>query len=539
MVMVMRNLLLAILCMAAMALQAATTPRGGDRLRELVVFPEFNLAVNYGMTFQGTDCVIQDNTPVEVLVKQLRAEIKQHPDNAESLVRLGYLLDQGGETNESRVCFRQAEQLACKRTAANPQNGPAWTVLGKALWGLDQKTEAENAYRRAVLVSSNDWHCWVGLGNFLAGANFSEMFPKNLRQEAWTSMVMPQSAIMDYRPPAEALRAAERSLAEAGQCFARAIALAPQESEVFFQYAGYQSTAGGQNYFFRHVRDNEAIDPGRIFLSSFLSQGTLTNLEKAAELDSKNYELTALWTYLTWMQALVAAKSTDVLTMDMLPDKTRRSIRTAMTRLENLSGSPDKKVAAGAWESHGVLNITFGNKPAAIADFRQAVALDPTREGSWDLLLVMMRGSASFEELETVCRARVAFEDSARNRLLLTKVYTMEKKWIEADKQTRMAGEMETNNIIPPLFLAAIELKQSTQTNYLAEAGDHLQQAGDLLEKMPASAEQTKRWRECTLNAAIYNGLIDQPDTAKAWVKELFEAFPDDETAKAILQALE
>ena len=538
MVTVIKKLLLVIVCMAAMALPAATVPHGADRLRELVVFPEFNLGFKFGMTFQGTESVIQDNTPTEVAIERLRAGVKQQPDNTEQLMQLGVLLSQNDETNEAQACFEHVEQLARKRTEANPQDGPALTLLGKSLWQLKRPEEAESAYRHAVLVSSNDWHCWIGLGNFLSNAKFSGMFPADLSPQSEASPEAMQQAILDYRPPAEALRAAETSLAEAGKYFDRAIALAPKKPEVLFQYAGYQATVGWENCFFRHCRDNEAIDSNKI-LFFFLSQGTLTNLEKAAELDSKNYELTALWAYFTWMQANEANKGTNAMAGNALPNKPRQSIRTAMTRLENLSGSPDKKVAAGALENHGLLEMIFGNNAAAITDLRQAVALDSTQESAWDLLLGFMHDSASPEELETACVARVKINGSARNRLLLTKVYTMEKKWNEAVKQAQIAGEMETNSIIPPLFLAAIALKQSMETNHLEEAGDQLRQAGNLLKVLPATKDRTDRWREFVLNVAIYNGLIGQPDIAKTWLNEVFKGFPNDETAEAISQALE
>jgi hypothetical protein len=86
------------------------------------------------------------------------------------------------------------------------------------------------------------------------------MFPKAMRSELFPSGQTPSQEVLDYRPSADALKKSEASLAEASRCYDRAMALAPQEPEVFFQRAGYLSISNSQNCFFRHYRDNEKID---------------------------------------------------------------------------------------------------------------------------------------------------------------------------------------------------------------------------------------------------------------------------------------
>jgi Flp pilus assembly protein TadD len=111
-------------------------------------------------------------------------------------------------------------------------------------------------------------------------------------------------------------------------------------------------------------------------------------LKKAAELSPQNYDYISLAAYFEWFNATMQAKANHSnYNPDSLPDTTRRSIHDAMTQLETLSQSSDKKLAAGALENLGVLNIFFGNSQAATANLRQAVSLDPTREESWDMCL--------------------------------------------------------------------------------------------------------------------------------------------------------
>jgi hypothetical protein len=247
--------------------------------------------------------------------------------------------------------------------------------------------------------------------------------------------------------------------------------------------------------------------------------------------------LIALVAYFQWVQALNGAPPSENLSPDTLPDQTRQSIHLAMTRLENLTHNPDKKIAAGAWESLGVLHLTFGSTEA-VTDFRQAIALDPTRETSWDLLLGTMRSTSLPEDVETACRDRIAAKDSPRNRLLLAKFCATEGKWSESARQAQIAGAADTNNIVPLLLLAAVALKQSAQTNQLTSASQYLHQTGDMLKAMPPSAERYKRWREFVLNTAILDALAGHPESSQTWLNEVFKGFPDDEDAREIAKAI-
>ena len=55
---------------------------------------------------------------------------------------------------------------------------------------------------------------------------------------------------------------------------------------------------------------------------------------------------------------------------------------------------------------------------------------------------------------------------------------------------------------------------------------------------MPYGDEKTDRARELMSNFAIYCALVNQPEAAKKYANEILKKFPDDETAKEILKAL-
>ncbi len=523
--------------LAVFSVFAATQPHGSDRLRELVVFPQMTLSFNFGMSFLVDENAVNKSTDVSYEISQLREEVKRQPNDVRQLLRLGDLLDQNGETNESVVCYQKAEQLCRTKVANRPQNGLALTDLGAALGSLQKKDEAESVYRKAVLVSSNEWRCWTRLGNFLAGESTDLLFPTN--SPAKIGPQSPPEEISEqldhHRPSAEAIKKSDVLCSQASQCFDKAIALAPKESDLFFQRAGYMSTSNLKNNIVQHLRNGEPLNP----MACFFSEQTIADLEKAAELNPKNYDYISLAAYFTLFSRIASVGSTNF-TLDLLPDKSRQLIRTAITRLENLSENPDKKIAAAASENLGMLHFFMKNPAQAETCLRRAVALDPNREQCWDLLLAMLLGSASPDELLAVAQARLKAEDSARNHILLSKILAQKmSKWKEAFDQAKIARHQETNNIVPPLMLAAIALKQTDETNYLLIASTNLICAGPIIKEMAKSDEKIKRSREFLLDLAILYALDGEPEDARHLLENWLKRRPNDSAAKEILEAVQ
>lgn len=520
------------------SVNSETQPRGADRLRELVVFPQINLTFSWGMQLQENKWVIAHNVDLPDEITRQRNEFKRNPDDTKQLLRLAYLLNCNGETNESRTCYLKAEKLCRDKIAANPQDWLRLMALGESLDALGKADEAEHNFRKATLVSSNEWRCWVGLGNFLPNQYFFSMFPTNLLSQVGPGQ-MPSQAVLNYRPSAEVLGKAEAACDEASRCFEHAVAIAPKEPEVFFQQAGYMSISNWQNCFFRCYRENENIS-SKTWILSFFSPETTANLKKAGELKQKDYEYISLAAYFEYFVPMIQADVADF-TKNMLPEKTRLSIQRAMTRLENLSEDPDPKSAAGALENLGFLNMAFGNKPAAATNFRRAVALDPTREQSWDLLLATFVEAGSPEEKVAACEAQLKQKDSARNHLLLARAFQYQKKWDKAGEQAEAALVMDSNNVVGHLELLALAIKRSADTNFMAKAFEEFDHAQAAYEKSPDNNEKQIRWRELTLNVAILYGLENTPDyqkAANAWVDAVLKNNPNDQQARDISKSL-
>ncbi len=535
----MIKLLAAIFFAAVLYAKADTQPRGADRLRELVVFPKMSVTFDFGMGSQGNDWAVNKNVDLPGEISRLRGELKQQPDDIKQLLQLGILLDSNDQTNEAQSYYRKAEQLCRDKAAVNPQNGLNLTDLGEALRQLDKHDEAESVYRKATLVSSNEWRCWVELGNFLASEHYFLLFPKNLRSQIVPTHA-PSQGVLDYRPSADALAKSEAFCNEASRCFDRAMALAPKEPEVFFQRAGYMSVSNWQNCFFQYYRGNQKFD-SVAWISAFMSKETIANLKKAADLSPQNYDYISLAAYFEWFGAWIQGNPNDY-TPDMLPDATRRSIHDAMARLLTLSQSSDKKLAAGALENLGILNMfIFRDSQATTAYFRQAVSQDPTREQSWDMLLGSIAESGSPEEKVAVCEARLKQKNSARNHLLLARAFQYQKKWDRAGEQAEAALKIDTNNIVAHVELLALALKKTGDTSSMAKAFEQFTRTEAAYEKLPDSTEKQSRWRELTLNLVILDGLVNTPayqKAARTSVDAVLQHFPDDKQAREISSAL-
>ena len=138
----------------AFSLRAAAPPRGADRLRELVVFPEINLNFNFGLRFEGNGWVIIYTADLPEDINQARETLKKQPDDVNELLKAANLLGTDGQTNEAQSDYQKAAQLCATRGAERPTGRVNWTRYGEALAGLGEHEKAEGYYRKGVLVSS-------------------------------------------------------------------------------------------------------------------------------------------------------------------------------------------------------------------------------------------------------------------------------------------------------------------------------------------------------------------------------------------------
>ena len=279
---------------------------------------------------------------------------------------------------------------------------------------------------------------------------------------------------------------------ESEDCFNRAVLLAPKEPDVYLSRANIQSSYGMMDLLARIYRDRQPLKRSDV-LELYCSEASVRDLNEAARLcpDDERVVATAAWLEIS--RALLQSKQqdpkSDFSSLDNFPEKARNSIRAAMNHLEALSATPDKKRSAGALMNLGILEMMTGNSSGAKVDFRRAVALEPTREKAWEVLLtVLVQSSAPPEELVNTCEGLLKSKNSAKNRLLLAKALIKQNKLNEAKVQIQAAAMLEPENILPYLFAGAVSLKQSDVQANIPLATTQLTRAKDLLRK-------NARWR--------------------------------------------
>lgn len=532
---VMRVLLAWILCWAVPVMAAA--PEGGsERLRELVVFPELTFSYHYGIDLFGDEWAPSVNDNVTEIF-QLRNSLNQNANDVSALLALGALLNYQNQAQDVQAAYGQAERICRSKVSANPEDGAALDNLGEALWGLGRNDEAEIMYRKAVLVSSNDWQCWVRLGNFLSVRQLNSILPNAFRNRPLVGLP-PPAAVLNYRPPPGDLANAQSSLDEASRCFARAMHIAPREADVFLQYAGFLTASNWQSCLFAHWLNNRTIEPSAWL--TFVSGETIANLQKAADLDRENCDDVALAAYFEWMKNV--AQFDGRCSLEMLPSESRRLIFSAMARLESLSQNPDKKKAARVCEILGVLHLAFKDPRTAADDFRRATLLDPARDYAWDLLLLSLsREPDQSRQFQAVCESRLKYADTPWNHLLLAKAFVYQREWEAAGQQAQLAADFDTNSVAPQLFVVAVALKQNFGPDDFQNIQAELGRISQLVAELPADGETWLRWRELSLDTAIFYGLENTADSQRAAERCLagvFKFYPNDPTAHQILQAL-
>ncbi len=527
-------LLLFLLCVAVTSL-APAPKRGKERLLELVVAPKVDLSFKFDFSSSQTFSDLTNEASLSDQVARLRGEVKQSPDDARLLIQFGELLHRNADTNAAKECFQKAAASAEKHLNNRPLDGLSQIDLGDAYWELNKVEAAEHAYRKATQVSSNEWRCWVALGEFLDSQVAEVLLPTNSDATATST------SVKSAQPSSEEMERVMKWRAEAAPCFDRAVALAPQDVEVYLRRAWHKHKEADVNRLIQHYRTGEKLDNiGR----STYSKDSIPDLKKAAALQPQAYQLIALTAYFEWLSGAIGMTATESDRPPEFPDfsaTSRRSIADAMERLREIGNSSDPKRAAGALELLAGLQmltqIRMGfTNDLMIRDMKRAVSLDPTREGAWDLLLGGLLETASPEELAQACESRLKQKKSARNYLLLAKSLYRCGSYGKAVEAAEAGLKLEAKNIALNLMLAATLMRQDKEW---AQVESVLERVGEFTAEIKDSEEKAQRASELGLNMAIGMAIKGSPEEAKALLNAIARKFPEEEErAKEIFDAV-
>ena len=522
------NVKLVWLCLLlAAGVQAATPELGKDKLRRLAKLP--TIAFQAEWTFDPESGFSLASADTTAQITALRAQLADNPDDAEAQLRLGTLCVQAGDFGTAYTARAKAAELIRKRLELNPDDATLLAELGETLHALGKRQEAESVLRRAVRADAKGWRAWVALGRYL------DAEARRNVAESTRGAAGPDGGGTD------GVAQARKHVEEAGDCFDKAVANAPAEPQVYLR-RGLHHTQ--RNYLLNDIREASGEHkPEMEVFSDYFSTESLADLKQASRLSPRDYGLignVALFEIYS-VSARNGRKGVgDGFDWTTLPDSAQRSIRTAMTRLEDLSLEPDPKVAAGALEVLGILQgPVLHETNSRLKNLRRAAVLDPSRDQVWEMLAGTLARSERYDELLSSCEDHLKQKDSARAHILLAKAYERLKQWDNAEQEASAAFKLAPNDVTANLSLAALMLKRSQDADVLNDANTWLGRSEQLLSSLPAQQRTRQLVIDFTLTRSIYLALADDVDSARKWARTVIDSDKENELAKEILAAME
>jgi tetratricopeptide (TPR) repeat protein len=514
---------------------AGAPSRGRVELQKLLRMPTvtvsfaFSFDANAGFRMTGDKQDDDDGGDVSVLLKKMHG----NTSDAERYLSLSQLYGRmPGHEEEAKQALNRAIEFFRQRAEDEPENGKTLAAFGNALNAADRRDEAEHAFRQAVHTAPNEWVCWSSLGDFLLSKTVGKLTGGKLTNSATIGEI----AIKSFEnKPAVRLDEAEAALKEALQCYDKAVAAAPNEPQLYANRALTRMFGSGLKEIFRQLREGEN-DVNKVSVA-FVKENAQGDFKKYIELKPDDYRaiLTSIgFRVMGWLCRDGKYRPVQSTVWKELPEEIQQEVRVGITRLQDIGENPNKKTAAGAFDAKGNLEImVMQDYASAGKSYRRAIALDPSREASWEMLCASLAELGNMEELRTVCESRVKLQNTSRNNLLLAKARWHLGQFAEAEEDARVALKLDSTNQTVQLAMAAALLKHDDATNW-EEAGQHLIEARRLMGDS-ATDDDKKDFR---LLYGLYLGLTGQTAEARKWFRESLADDPENEELKKAQAAL-
>ncbi len=507
--------------------RAVTPDVGKDRLRNLVKLPTITFQADWTFDPEHGFALGSQAQDVRAQITDLLSGLKGDLSDAKDEQKLGELYGAIGDSHNAEKSWTLASEFYRKRAQSQSDDAVLLTGFGLSLQGAGKSAEAESVLRRAVQAAPGEWRCHMALGRFLDHES-----RQSVLEGASTDAATGKLAADD-------VSLAQKRMDEAGICFDRAVDLAPKEPEVWFRRAMHRCL---RTMVLNQIRFAKGNDDTRadVFEGCF-SPESLADLQHAARLSPDDYQLigaTSLFEIYTITDR--KARPATPFSWDALPERTQQSLRASMTRLENLAQSANPRTSAGALEVLGILEGPVLHEPnRCIGSLRQALAIQPSREHAWEVLVATLAQGRRYDELLTACEEQVKQTNSARSFLLLAKAYEKLKQWDDSEVAARLAASEDTEDFSADLSLAALLLKRSAyDDSALPEADGWLKRSEAVLNKTPPAMRNREQVIDLTLTRGIYYALTGEMDTARQFVKTVIERDKDNKFARDILSAM-
>jgi tetratricopeptide (TPR) repeat protein len=467
-----------------------------------------------------------------VEIDRLQSALAEKPGDVLKLIELAELQNHADPV-AAHETWAEVERL-CRRRLEISDDAAVLDQWAEALAALDRPDEAESKFRRATEIAPRDWKTWAVLGNFLQDRASAALTPGGQAKRAQPPVNPPSQELLDCRPTGDAMEKCAADLQSADQCLRRAVSLAPGNANARLQLALNLCLSNWISHLITHYRgeDSPALDAAG-WTRAFLCPAGVAELRRADQASSDPTLLAATGILIMFEQSAGAVKPSSELL--------RQSIYGEILHLQNLAAQSDPKRSADALMSLSFIESYLGDKIGARRAAREALSKDSSLDSAWELLAGWSVDAVSPGEFVNLCETRLKQTDTERNRLFLAQAYLRLKKPDKAEEQAQAIISAETNNFAACVIQLVADLQRSDDPQYLSAAGQDLLRATDCYKEMAPGAQSFERWRELSLNGAIWNGLQDGPEyqeVARNSVEAVLRQRPDDQTAKDILRAL-
>ena len=510
--------------LAVVAAPGVTPDVGKEELRKLIKLPTIVFQSDWTFDAERGFELGSQSQDMRARISDLEEGLKGNTADAQAEGELGKLYSATGDSESATKAWTLSAESYRKRAEAQSDDGILLSDFGLALEGAGNTAEAESVLRRAVQVAPKEWRCRVALAIFL---------DREARRSIFEST--------DDKPAADDVSLAQSRMNEAGECVDRAVALAPKESEAWFRRGMHRCS---RQMVLNQIRiASGAPDAPSDGFEDCFSTESLKDLQEASRLKPDDYELIAT-TALFEVYTMADGKGRvglGALTWDALPAQSQASLHGALVRLEDIGQAGNPRTEAAALEALGILEGPVLHQPdRCIETMKRALALAPSREHAWEVLMATLAQSGRYDELLAVCEQQVRMKNSARTHLLLAKAHEKLKHWNEAETEARTAAMDNPGDFTADLSLAAVLLKHSgDNANALADADDWLRRAEIALGNTPPLMRSREQVIELTLTRGIYFALTGEMDTARKFVKTVIERDKGNKFAQEIWSAMD
>lgn len=505
---------------------------GTDQLRSLARMPM--VTVTFGWSFNPkTGIKLDIEKPLaRDRIAEIEKKVTGTPADAERYLSLGDLYLDVPDYEKSRNAYQKSVSLFRKRLELEPDRPSLLCDFGEALFAAGNTDEAESALRKAVKIAPKNGACWDALARFLETQTATKFLPSKPTTDKPAS----------DKPSVEQLASAQRLLDESASCFDKAVACSTNEAMPYVQRAMHKWAQHFYKQAFEKARGQD--DDENKLERSLAASDALPDLDKALQLEPRNVRLLGTATIMEVFSANAKKNNkahVQMIKFEEMGDPTQKSIRSKLALLQRLAQSGDSKTAAAAMEMVAFCQgPLLGDLAGCLESLRRTVQLDPTRQGAWHMLIAGLAGQGRLDEAAPVCEQNIAQKDSTLNRILYAKVLFKLNRFSQAEEQLRAALKLDPNDFTANVATAAIAVKRGTSLSELIQAEQPLARAEQVVQgRLDVDRDGARQAMiDFCLTKAIYCGLTDRTDMARAYAKHVLTLDSENHDAKEVLAAL-